>query len=80
MSVSLPEIAEIVAVQLGLDEVDGGARLAENLGAGSADLLNVIVALEDRYGVEIGEEDAAAVRTVADLQRLVGKLLGRELR
>lgn len=65
MSVSLPEIAEIVAVQPG---------------AGSADLLNVIVALEDRYGVEIGEEDAAAVRTVADLQRLVGKLLGRELR
>ncbi len=71
MRISTAEIAEIVALQLGRRRVHRDDRLQEDLGADSADLLNLIVALEDRYGIEIGEEQVTELRTVADVERLV---------
>ncbi|MDH3525609.1 MAG: phosphopantetheine-binding protein [Acidobacteriota bacterium] len=71
MKVSAREIAEIVCLQLGRRQVAPQDRLMEDLGADSADLLNLVVALEDRWGIAIGEEEAGALRTVDDLRRLV---------
>ena len=73
--VEVEEIAEIVCLQLGVDSAGPGDRLLEDLGAESADLLNLIVAVEDRYGIAIGEEDVAVVGTVEDLYRLASRLV-----
>ena len=67
MSVAPEEILELVGLQLGRREVRLGDRLIEDLGADSSDLLNLVVALEDRFGIAIGEEDVARLRTVDDL-------------
>lgn len=71
MSVSPHEILEVVAVQLGRPGVARSDRLIEDLGADSADLLNLVVALEDRFGISIGEEELAELGSVEDVLALV---------
>ena len=71
----LEEIAEVVCLQLGVESVGPGDHLLEDLGADSADLLNLVVAVEDRYGIAISEEDVAGVATVQDLRRLASRLV-----
>ena len=67
----LSPIAEMVAIQLGHSAPRTSDRLIEDLGAESADLVNLAGAIDDRFGVFIGEEDLATIRTVADLEELV---------
>lgn len=76
MTVLLEEIAETVCLQLGVEQANGGDHLQEDLEADSADVLNLVVAIEDRYGVTISEEDVAGLRTVDDLYRLALRLVG----
>ncbi len=73
MTVPPEEVLEIVAVQLGAKGVERGDHLLEDLGADSADLLNLVLALEDRLGTSIGEEEVAALETVDDVLRLVAR-------
>ena len=65
------EIVDLVALQLGARTVAPGDRLVEELGAESADVLNLVATLEDRYGIEIDEEEIPRLATVADVHRLV---------
>ena len=78
MTVGVKEVQDLVAVQLGRRRVAAEDRLLEDLGARSLDQVNVVAALEDRYGIEIGEHELPDLRTVADLHRCVLRHLGEE--
>ena len=65
------KVVEIVEVQLGRRDVQRSDHLQADLGADSADLLNLVLALEDRFGMSIGEEEVAEMQTVEDVLRLV---------
>ena len=69
------EISDLVALQLGAGTVEPGDRLIEELGAESADVLNLVATLEDRYGIEIDEEEIPSLSTVADVRELVERRL-----
>ena len=69
--VPVSAILELVALQLGADAVRPQDRLAEDLGAESADVLNLIVTLEDRYDIHVDEEEIPALSTVADVHAMV---------
>ena len=69
------EIADLVALQLGTRTVNPGDRLVEELGAESADVLNLVATLEDRYDIEIDEEEIPELSTVADVHQLVSRRL-----
>ena len=71
MTVSPEEIADLVGLQLGLEGVSPQARIIEDLGAESADVMNIVAAVEDKYGVSIAEETIPDIRTVLDLHRTV---------
>lgn len=71
------EIERVVATQLGHRKVTARDRLKEDLGAESADLMNLIATIEDKYGLTVSEEDGANLTTVADLIELAERLLGR---
>lgn len=77
MKVLLEEIGEIVCLQLGVEQANAGDHLQEDLEADSADVLNIVVAIEDRYGFVISEEDVAGLRTVDDLHRLALRLTAK---
>lgn len=69
------EVLDLVALQLGADTVRRGARLVEELGAESADVLNLVATLEDRYGIEIDEAEIPELSTVAEVYDLVRRRL-----
>ena len=65
----LEKIKEIVADQLGIDEDDIKleSNFKEDLEADSLDLFELVMALEEEYGVEIPSEDLEKIATVNDL-------------
>ena len=65
------EIQALVRRQLGLREVRLEDDFAADLGAVSADVINIVAALEDLYKIVIGEEELPDIRTVEQLHRLV---------
>ena len=63
------KVREIVCEQLGVaeDEVSSNASFTEDLGADSLDIVELVIALEEEYDLEISEEDAEKIRTVGDV-------------
>jgi len=52
-------------------EVVPEARFIDDLGADSLDIVELIMALEDEYGLEIPDEDAEKIETVGDAIRYI---------
>jgi acyl carrier protein len=73
---TLDEIRHVVALELGVKTVGAEDRLVDDLGVESMDLVAILAAVEDRWGIPTGEADLSQVRTVADLHGLVGRLCG----
>jgi acyl carrier protein len=46
--------------------IEAGTRFKEDLEADSLDLYELVMELEDRYGIRVSEEDAAKILTVGD--------------
>jgi len=65
------ELASVIGLTLGSRRVRESDRLLEDLGLESADLLNLLIAVEDRFGVAIDELEAFELKTVADLGNLI---------
>ena len=76
MTVTLADLKTLVGLQLGRATVDETAHIVEELGAESADVLNIILAVEDKYGIHIADREMSEVRTTSDLYDLVQRLRG----
>jgi acyl carrier protein len=74
MLVELEEVSRTVGLVLGRRQVTGDQRLIEDLGAESADILNIMVTLEQKYSVKIDETEMTNVATVRDLYQLLLKI------
>ena len=72
---TLDDIQQLVGLQLGRTTVYPEDRLYEDLGAESMDLVNLAVAIEDRFQVFIPEEELVDLRTVHDVYSLVHRHL-----
>jgi acyl carrier protein len=63
------KIIDIIANQLGVDKeiVTPEANVVDDLGADSLDVVELVMALEEAFDVEIPDEDAEKIRTVKDI-------------
>jgi acyl carrier protein len=59
-------VKDVLTEQLGVDEneVTEGASFQEDLDADSLDLVELIMELEDQFGIKISDEDAQKIQTV----------------
>jgi len=64
----LEKIKEVVAEQLDCDiaEIKEDSKFIEDLGADSLDVVELVMALEEEFDIEIPDEDAEGILTVAD--------------
>lgn len=71
----LAKVKELVANQLGKsqDEVTPDSSFIEDLDADSLDLVELIMSMEDEYGLEISDEDAENITTVKDAVKFIAK-------
>jgi len=73
MSDTYGEIKTIIIDLLGVDEgkVTMDARFREDLEADSLDLVELIMAFEDKFGGEISDEDAQTITTVGEAVKYI---------
>jgi acyl carrier protein len=73
--VVMGDIQRIIGLQLGIRDVPVAARIVEDLGAESADVANIIAAVESKYGIRMKESEIARLDTPADLYEAVRRHL-----
>jgi acyl carrier protein len=71
----LTQLKPVVAEQLGVDEseVREDASFTEDLNADSLDLVELIMSLEEKFGLQISDEDAEKLTTVGEAVDFIGE-------
>ena len=70
-------IRGLVSDQLGLSpsEVTPDASMLDDLGADSLDLVEMVMAIEEVFDIEVPDEDAEGMRTIGDVENYVSRRL-----
>lgn len=66
-------VKDIIITELGVDEdqVTDEASFMEDLGADSLDTVELVMAFEEEFGIDIPDSDAEQMRTVGDAARYI---------
>ena len=69
------KVTEIIVEQLGVnaDQVKAEAKLTEDLGADSLDAVELVMAIEEEFDIEVPDEDAEKLATIGDIFSFVEK-------
>ncbi len=67
------KVGDIIVEQLGVnaDQVTNEAKFIEDLGADSLDTVELIMALEEEFGIEVPDEEAEKLVSVGDVVRYI---------
>jgi acyl carrier protein len=65
----LQKVQEMLAeaLNISVDKVSADAKIVEDLGADSLDVVELLSRLEDEYGITIPDEDVENIKTVGDI-------------
>ncbi len=72
------KVKAVIAEKLDVEpeKVVPEARFIEDLGADSLDIVELIMGLEDEFGLEISDEEAEQIRTVGDAVKFIESRMG----
>lgn len=67
------KLKELVVDQLGVeeDEVTMEASMQDDLGADSLDLVDLVMSVEEEFGVKVADEDLENIKTVGDIVKFI---------
>lgn len=67
------QVRSILAKHLGLElsEIEPEADILDDLGADSLDVVEMVMALEHAFDIEVPDSEVEAMRTIADVERFV---------
>lgn len=77
--VELERVVKVISEQLDFDvnDIQPEMNIVDDLGADSLDLVEVVMALEEEFEIEISDEDAERIMTVGDAHRELTRLLNQ---
>ena len=69
------KVVALIAEELGVDasKITLDTNLVDDLGADSLDAVELVMAIEDEFGIEVADEDAQSIKTVADIVKILEK-------
>ena len=69
----LEDVKRVLTEQLALEnkEIALSAQIVDDLGADSLDLVEIAMALEDEFGIEIPDEEVETIHTVEDVVKFI---------
>lgn len=72
---TIDKVKELLAAQLNIpqDKINDDSKLVEDLGADSLDMVEMLMTLEDEFGISISDEDALKLKTVSDIVAYIEK-------
>ncbi len=78
---TLDRVVQVLSSHFGVldSEITPNAHIDRDLGADSLDHIEVLMELEDEFGIQISDEEAEPVRTVAEIVRLVEVKLNQDI-
>ena len=78
MSTTAEKVKKIVVEQLGVaeDQVTEDAKFIDDLGADSLDILQLLMTIEETYGIRIPDVSLAGFKTVGDIVGYLKKIKG----
>lgn len=70
---TIDKVKEIIAEQLGLEanEITADAKVKDDLGADSLDMVELVMELEEAFGLKIAEEEMQQILTVQDIANYI---------
>ncbi len=70
---SFEKVRQLVCDQLGksIDKVTADSKIVDDLGADSLDVVEMLMALEDEYGISLPDEVARKLQTVGDIANYI---------
>ena len=71
----LEKVKELVAEQLGIkkETIKENSNIVDDLGADSLDVIEMLMTLEDEYGITIPDDQISQVRTIGEIVNLIEK-------
>ncbi|MFQ3587255.1 MAG: acyl carrier protein [Fimbriimonadaceae bacterium] len=78
MSDVLERVRKVTVEELNVkpEEVVESASFQEDLGADSLDVVELVMAFEDEFGIDIPDDEVSSIRTVGDAVEYIGKKSG----
>jgi len=67
------KISDLLAKQLGIakESITLESEIIKDLGADSLDIVEMLMGLEEEFGIEVSEEEAVGLRTVGDIVAVI---------
>lgn len=71
--ITIDKVKEIISAQLNkpIDEITDEKEVVKDLGADSLDIVEMLMSLEEDFGITISEDDAVNIKTVGDIVKLI---------
>ena len=71
------KVKELISEQLDVkaDDITEASNIQDDLGADSLDVVDLVMALEDEFDVEIPEDHVENIKTVGDIVKFIGNSL-----
>ena len=77
MKTTVEKVREILSLQLDIDKekIDEATNIAEDLGADSLDVVELMMSIEEDFNITIDEEDVRMFKTVGDVAAYIDNKL-----
>ena len=74
MGETFNKVADLLSEQLGISksEISLDSDVIKDLGADSLDVVQLLMSLEEDFGITVSEEEASSLKTVEDIIKLIG--------